>query len=366
MSTATSLPVPTEDAAELSGPSHRLWLGLLVAATFLAVLAGCGFGAVTISPWDWGQILLAPIGATELATAELEMKAGVLWNLRLPRVICGLLVGAGLALAGAAMQGLFRNPLADPALIGVSSGAALGASIGIIAFGYLQVLLGSFALSGTLIIAGMAFVGGFLAAIMVQRMGQHGGRTAVATMLLAGIAINALCGACTGLMLFLADDNQLRDITFWMLGSLGAATWTLAGGMAVVTLFMLGWLMRQAGAFNALLLGEAEANHLGYEVERFKRRAVFLTALLVGLAVSFTGVIGFVGLVVPHLIRLAAGADHRFLFPASALLGGTLLVLADTICRNLGPAELPIGIITAILGAPFFLYLMRRQRWVAS
>ncbi len=366
MSKATTLELSTDDSPDISRPPHRLWLGLLLLAMLVAVMAGCGFGAVTISPWDWAQILLAPLGITELSTSELEMKAGVLWSLRLPRVVCGLLVGAGLALAGAAMQGLFRNPLADPALIGVSSGAALGAAIGIIAFGYLRTLLSAFALSGTVLIAGMAFLGGFLAAIMVQRMGQHGGRTAVATMLLAGIAINALCGAFTGLMLFMADDNQLRDITFWMLGSLGASTWPLAGGMAVVTFFMLGWLMQQAGAFNALLLGEAEASHLGYEVESFKRRAVFLSALLVGLAVSFTGVIGFVGLVVPHLVRLAAGADHRFLFPASAILGGTLLVLADMICRNLGPAELPIGIITALLGAPFFLYLMRRQRWVAS
>lgn len=363
---------PVEATAGITAPGpksradrRRGWLWLLVAGTFAVVLLGCGFGAVPISPWQWGKLILAPLGLVDLTGANLEMQASVLWNLRLPRVLCALLVGAGLALAGAAMQGLFRNPLADPALIGISSGAALGAAGGIILSGYLRTFWVS-PTSTTLLIAGAAFTGGLLAVTVVQRLGQHGGRTAVATMLLAGIAINALCGSLTGLMLFWADDNQLRDITFWMLGSMGASNWTLAGAMALFSLGLLFWLTRRADVFNALLLGEAEAGHLGHNVEAFKRKTVWLTALIVGLAVSFTGVIGFVGLVVPHLVRLAAGADHRFLFPASALLGGSLLVLADTVCRNLGPAELPIGIVTAVLGAPFFLYLMRRQRWVAS
>jgi len=364
VSTAQSL------AADESGLLHRVhrnsWrLGALGLLALIAMLAGCGFGAVSITPEDWWSILTHQLGLSETADATLAQKELVLWNLRLPRVICTMLVGGALALAGAAMQALFRNPLADPALIGVSSGAALGAASGILLAGSLPYITGA-GFSPSVLISVFAFVGGLVAVFTVQRIGRHDGRTAVATMLLAGIAINALCAALTGLILFLADDNQLRDITFWMLGSLGASSWTWAGGMAVVSAVSIIWLTRHAGVFNALLLGEAEAGHLGYEVESFKRKTVLLTALIVGMAVSFTGIIGFVGLVVPHLIRLSCGSDHRFLLPASALLGGTLLVLADTLCRNMGPAELPIGIVTAVLGAPFFLYLMRRQRWITT
>ncbi|MEM1059751.1 MAG: iron ABC transporter permease [Verrucomicrobiota bacterium] len=346
---------------------RNLWrLGGLGLLALGAMLAGCAFGAVSISPYDWLRLLSQQFSPVEPPPADLLTKEMVLWNLRLPRVVCALLVGGGLSLAGAAMQGLFRNPLADPALIGVSSGAALGAALGILLAGTLSGILLVQGIGSSLVIMTFSFVGGLIAVTIVQAIGRHGARTSVATMLLAGIAINALCSALTGFILFLADDNQLRDITFWMLGSLGASNWTWAAGMAVAVGLSLVWLCRQAGVFNAFLLGEAEAGHLGYEVESFKRKTVMLTALIVGLAVSFTGVIGFVGLVVPHLIRLAYGSDHRLLLPASALLGGTILVLADTICRNLGPAELPIGIVTAVLGAPFFLYLMRRQRWLSA
>lgn len=333
---------------------QRMLLAGLAALSIGAILIGAGNGAVIIHLADWPGLILGKLGLSE-APASVATKQAVFWNLRLPRVVCAFLVGGGLALSGAAMQGLFRNPLADPGLIGVSAGAALGAATGILFATWLP-------LPPAIGIAVAAFFGGAIATIIVQRLGQHGGTTAVASMLLAGIAINSVCGAGNGLILFFADDNQLRDITFWMLGSMGASTWPLAGAMAVATIAALLWLGHRAPAFNALLLGEAEAGHLGYEVERFKRHTVLLVAVVVGLAVSFTGIIGFVGLVVPHLIRLSCGADHRFLLPASFFLGGALLVLADTLCRSLGPAELPIGIVTALLGAPFFLILLRQQR----
>ena len=338
--------------------SARWALPGLAALLVGALLLSLGAGSVAIAPGEALAIVGAKLGlgAAEGVSPQQEL---VLLDVRLPRVLLGVLVGAALGVSGAVMQGLFRNPLAEPGLVGVSAGSALGA----VAF---IVLGGSLALSplaGAVALPVAAFAGGLVATALVYRLATRGGRTAVATLLLAGVALAALAGAGTGLLLFVADDAQLRTITFWSLGSLGGATWTALAGAAPLLLLALVAAPRLARPLNALLLGEAEAFHLGVRVEREKRVAVGVAALGVGAAVAVSGVIGFVGLVVPHLGRLALGPDHRRLLPASALLGATLLLLADLAARTLvAPAELPIGILTALVGAPFFLWLLLRER----
>jgi iron complex transport system permease protein len=242
----------------------------------------------------------------------------------------------------------------------VSSGAALGAAVAIVAGASLGSVPAAFE---AYLLSFCAFVGGLGVTALVYRLGRHDGQTSVATMLLAGIALTALAGAAIGLFTYLADDSTLRSLTFWNMGSLNGASYARLWPLLIVATAVSLWLPRRARALNALLLGESEARHLGFEVERLKRELVFCTALGVGAAVAAAGLIGFIGLVVPHLVRLIAGPDHRILLPASALAGASLLLLADLVARlALAPAELPIGIVTAMIGAPFFLYLLLRGR----
>ncbi|MFV0885844.1 FecCD family ABC transporter permease [Metapseudomonas otitidis] len=301
------------------------------------------------------RLVGVPLDGDGLEQAEL-----ILAQIRLPRTLLGLAVGAVLAVSGVAMQGLFRNPLADPGLVGVSSGAGLGAAVAIVggaAVGGLPEALAPYLLSIS------AFAGGFLITALVYRLGRRDGQTSVVTMLLAGIALNALAFATIGLFTYLADDATLRTLTFWNLGSLNGASYARLWPLLVVVLAVIAWLPRRASALNALLLGESEARHLGFDVERLKGELVFCTALGVGAAVAASGLIGFIGLVVPHLVRLLAGPDHRVLLPASALAGASLILFSDLAARLvLSPAELPIGIVTALVGAPFFLYLLLRGR----
>lgn len=301
------------------------------------------------------RLVGVPLDGDGLEQAEL-----ILAQIRLPRTLLGLAVGAVLAVSGVAMQGLFRNPLADPGLVGVSSGAGLGAAVAIVggaALGGLPEALAPYLLSIS------AFAGGFLITALVYRLGRRDGQTSVVTMLLAGIALNALAFASIGLFTYLADDATLRTLTFWNLGSLNGASYARLWPLLVVVLAVIAWLPRRASALNALLLGESEARHLGFDVERLKGELVFCTALGVGAAVAASGLIGFIGLVVPHLVRLLAGPDHRVLLPASALAGASLILFSDLAARLvLSPAELPIGIVTALVGAPFFLYLLLRGR----
>ncbi len=351
-------PVPGCRHSRRIGPAALL-AGLAVSAAAAAILS-LGTGAVAIAPGQVLAILAGEIGL-RLPWAFEPQQAAVLLAIRLPRVLVGALTGAGLAVSGAAMQGLFRNPLADPGLIGVTSGAALAAAA-VIVLGA-TVLRGLTGLLGPFTLPAAAFAGGLAATLLVHRLSTLGGRTLVATMLLAGIAINALAWAGTGLLTFLASDEQLRDLTFWSLGSLGRATWRAAAAAGPLLLASILLIPRLARPLNVLLLGEAEAGHLGLDIERVKRRLVILAALAVGTAVSVAGSISFVGLVVPHLVRLAAGPDHRTLLPASALLGASLLLGADLAARTIAaPAEVPIGIVTALAGAPFFLWLLLRER----
>ncbi|GAB5519312.1 MAG: iron ABC transporter permease [Rhodothermales bacterium] len=339
--------------------TRRTLIGLS-ALLVVVVWASIGTGAVSIGPWQVLGILLKQIGIETAWAFEVQQEL-VLTAIRLPRVLLGLLIGAGLAVSGAAMQGLFRNPLADPGLVGVSSGAALAAVLVIVLGGPLLVGLATWMLPFAIAVA--AFGGSIAATLIVYRLATWRGRTSVATMLLAGIALNALAAAGVGLMMFIADDAQLRDITFWTLGSLGGATWSTLGAVAPFLLLGIVGAPLLARALNAMLLGEAEARHLGIHVEHLKRGVVLITALTVGAAVAVSGIIGFVGLVVPHLLRLTLGPDHRGLLPGSALLGAILLLAADLLSRTLvAPAELPIGIVTALVGAPFFLWLLLRNR----
>jgi len=342
--------------AVISPRSLFIALGLLLA---LALWLPLALGPVSLPLGDTLRAALrlagVPLAADGLQQAEL-----IVGQIRMPRTLLGLAVGAVLALCGVAMQGLFRNPLADPGLIGVSSGAALGAAVAIVggaAMGGMPEVFAPYLLSLC------AFLGGLVVTALVYRLGRRNGQTSVTTMLLAGIALNALAFACIGLFTYLADDATLRTLTFWNLGSLNGASYARLWPLLLVTLAVALWLPRRAQALNALLLGESEARHLGVAVERLKRELVFCTALGVGAAVAAAGMIGFIGLVVPHLVRLLVGPDHRVLLPASALAGASLLLLADLFARLiLSPAELPIGIVTALIGAPFFLYLLLRGR----
>lgn len=336
-------------------PAIPLAILLLVAA----MLAGLLLGPARVTGAGLAATLLDALGLVPLP-AEHARDAAVLGVVRAPRVLMAALVGAGLGAAGAAMQGLFRNPLADPGLIGVSAGAALAAVAAIVLGG--SVFGAAAGLLGLWLLPVAAFAGGLGATLLMTRLGTVGGVTGVATLLLAGVAVNALAGALTGVLIFMADDRQVRDITFWTLGSLAGSRWAhLPVVLALVGLPTIA-LCTLARPLNALLLGEAEAFHLGTRVEAVKRRAVVLAAVAVAAGVAFTGLIGFVGLVVPHLVRLGFGADHRLVLPGSALLGGALLVLADLLARSLAvPAELPVGVVTALLGAPFFLWLLRSR-----
>ncbi len=328
---------------------RRILFACLSALAAIAALAGLASGALSISASEILHILSHP------GDASSGTGASVIWNLRIPRVLLALLVGASLAASGAAMQGLFRNPLADPGLVGVASGAALAAVAAII-------FARGLALPAALLpyltpIA--AFTGGLAAAGLAAKLASFEGQTRTATLLLAGLAINAIAGAGIGLMIQLAGDTALREATFWLFGSLGKAGWPELAAAAPILILSLVLLPRQARALNALLLGEAEAAHLGVNVEALKRKVTALIVLSVAISVALAGVIGFVGLIVPHLIRLTIGPDHRYLIPGAALGGAALLLCADLAARSwMAPAEMPIGILTALVGGPFFLGML--------
>ena len=330
----------------------RLALAALAVFALLVSAASLAIGPSGIAPGQVPALLLAGPEAAARSTDAL-----ILWQIRLPRLILGLLVGGALASSGALMQGLFRNPLADPGLIGVSSGAALAAVA--------TIVLGGGMLAGLAVYAVpvMAFLGALATTFALYAIATRGGQTSVATLLLGGVALGAATGAATGLLIFLSNDQQLRDFTFWSMGGLGGATWpglAIAGSAMALVIVIA---PRLARAMNAITLGEAQAYHLGIDTQRLKRRVILLVALSTGAAVALAGTIGFVGLIVPHLIRMTLGPDHRALLPGAALLGAALLVLADMAARSIAsPAELPIGIVTATVGAPFFLWLLLRRR----
>ncbi|WP_372712454.1 FecCD family ABC transporter permease [Bartonella machadoae] len=285
----------------------------------------------------------------------------VLIDIRLPRVMLGLLIGSALAVSGVLMQGLFRNPLADPGIVGVSAGAGLGAVLTIVIGIAFPASLAPFLEPYKVIIG--AFFGGLLSTIVLYTIATHHSFTSIATMLLAGIALGALSSAVMGILIFIANDQQLRDITFWNLGSLAGATWLKV--WLILPFICVGLLFSPllSRALNALALGEAVAGHIGFNIQWVKNISILLVALMCGSAVAMSGGIGFIGIVVPHILRQLIGPDHRYLIPCSALLGAALLIFADTFARLIvAPAELPIGIVTALFGAPFFLWILICKR----
>ncbi|UPK28538.1 FecCD family ABC transporter permease [Bradyrhizobium sp. 195] len=339
--------------------SASLAIPLLIAVLAVTAIVALTLGAAGIPL----SRLPAALGLSGESTAMTTRDQLVLWSIRIPRIAAAAMIGGLLAAAGAIMQGLFRNPLADPALVGVSSGGALAAASAIVftdsRFGetlrFLQTELLPLA----------AFAGSLATTVILYGISSRSGRTSIAIFLLAGVAIIANAGI--GLLVFVADDRQLRDITFWLLGSMSGVTWTKAAVLAPILIIGLAACAFIARGLDLLVLGEADAFHGGVDVERLKRISIVMVSAMTGVAVSISGVIGFVGIVVPHLLRLVIGPTHRLLLPASVLLGAILMVGADTLARTIvAPAEMPIGILTAAVGAPVFLFILLRQRGLAS
>jgi iron complex transport system permease protein len=333
---------------------------LLAIALVVVFIFALSIGQVTVPVKDIVRILLHKAGLLPSYTPDAVYET-VLWTIRLPRLIMTVLVGAALAVSGACLQGLFRNPLVEPGLIGVSSGAALFV-VTLIVFGSAAALEQESSKMYVLMPA-VAFAGGLLATFMVMKISAQVGKTNIAVLILAGVAVNALAGALMGLVIFFADENQLRMFTFWTLGDLGGASWERLLVAAPVLMVGTAWLLSFQHALNAIALGESEAFHMGVDVERVKKSIIFFSALAVGVSVSLSGIIGFVGLVIPHLIRVTLQSDHRLVLPVSIVGGPLLLILADLAARTLvAPTELPIGVVTALVGAPFFIFLLIRSK----
>lgn len=334
----------------------RLQLALAVCLSG-ALLLSAAVGAFSFTPAAMARHIAHGLGWGALSQSD-ALARNVFQQLRLPRVLLTALVGAVLGVSGTVMQGIFRNPIVEPGLVGTSAGAAFGASLVFVYGG----ALAAPTLLGSLVVPVMAFVGALVATALVYRLATRFEKVDVITLLLAGIAVNAVCGAGTGFLSFVARDPQARNITFWSLGTFTTATWrgVLLVGMVFVPCFAL--TLRDAKALNVLMLGEDEAAYLGVDPRRLVRRLLVLNTLMVAVATAMTGVIAFLGLVVPHILRRMRSSDYRFLLPASALFGAALMSVIDVVARVIiRPAELPIGVITAIVGAPVFLAILLRQ-----
>ncbi|AIJ10254.1 FecCD family ABC transporter permease [Edwardsiella anguillarum] len=326
--------------------SPRLTLALLLGLLMLTTLAAAHLGALRLSP-------------VALLRDSDPLQWQIWLNIRLPRVLLAAVIGIALAVSGTLMQGLFRNPLADPALLGISSGAALCVALTIVLPLALSPLLALYAQM-------LAAFGGSLAISLLIYLLSRGASVTLSRLLLAGIAINALCFALVGVLSYLSDDQQLRQFTLWSMGTLSRSEWHTLGASALLILPASLFALTRAQRLNLLQLGDEEAHYLGLDVARTKRQLLLLSAILVGSAVAVSGVIGFIGLVIPHLFRLRLGADHRWLLPCAALGGACLLLLADTLARTLAaPAEMPVGMLTSLLGGPYFLWLILRYREVS-
>ncbi|RIV39120.1 FecCD family ABC transporter permease [Micromonospora radicis] len=330
-----------------------LLVGLGVTLVLLCLVAA-GTGQVRVPPAEVLGSILHRVGLDVGPLPSAPHGESALWVVRFPRVVLAVVVGAALGCAGALMQGVFGNPLAEPGVIGVSAGAAVGAAS--------VIVTGAAALGGWTVAAG-AFLGGLAATGLVYSMSRAGGRTEVVTLVLTGIAVNAVAGALIGLLMFFGDTDAVRAIAFWQLGSLAQANWAAVGITAPCAAVGVGIAVATARRLDLLALGDRSAGHLGVRVERLRLRMIVVTALLGAAAVAFTGVISFVGLVVPHLVRMVAGPGHRLLLPASALGGAIVVVAGDLAARTLVDyQELPLGVLTAVVGGPCFFWLLRRTR----
>jgi len=340
--------------------AHPSWW--LSVSLLLTLALSVQVGAVPVQMADWLTLSkLLEWSVFEDSAQTLSAGAHVLFNLRLPRLLLSVLVGASLGLSGALTQSLFRNPLAEPGLLGVSAGAACAAALTIVMFGELPIVIDAPVRAWLLPLA--AFIGALVVCFSLEYMARWIAPGSIAALLLTGIAINALAGAVIGLCTYLADDEQLRSLSFWTLGSLAGAQWLWVGLFAGVLATGYCRLTRSIQTLNALALGEAAARHIGVDVNDLRKQIIVWVALLAGLAVAFCGMISFVGLIAPHLIRLWVGPDQRQVLPLAMLLGGLLLLVADTLARTVAvPAEIPVGIFTALVGGPFFFLLVRQAR----
>lgn len=337
---------------------NRLFIYLLVSILLLIALA---IGALYMGVYDFGgKSPLTVLGQVISGSPEVSLSEKyVIWDVRLARIVMAILVGSILAVSGTVMQGMFKNPLATPDLIGITAGATLMAAITIVLGGFFRHLLPDYIQYSLLSIA--AFVGALVTMILVYRMSTTQGKTNVIIMLLSGVAISALGFACTGFLIYLSKEEQLRDLTFWNLGSLGGATWGKNGILFMVMIVSYSVLINKGKALNAMMLGEKDAEHLGIPVERIKKQIVVLTALMVGACVAFSGTIGFVGLIVPYILRLIFKSNYQIILPLSAVIGSILLLVADTFSRTIvAPSEIPIGVLTAFMGAPVFIAILIR------
>lgn len=338
--------------AILTRSRWMMTLGGLGCVAFMVGLIGLHVGAQPIAYGDILHLLIYPIGSGTANEGAIDVTRTILLQVRLPRMLLGFLVGCSLAAVGVALQALLRNPLADPYVLGVSSGAALGAATGIL-FGVGTTVLADVALPAC------GFVGGLVALVVVYRMATHHERLPIHSLLLAGVILNAIFSALIMFITSIMEPNRSYGMTTWLMGTLTAPPYGSLIGLTVYLLIGLLLLFKHMRILNILAVGEESARTLGVDTEHTKRQIFVLTALITGAIVSISGMIGFVGMVVPHAVRLITGADHRLLLPASALVGGTFLMGADTVARTLlSPAEIPVGIITALVGGPFFLYLL--------
>lgn len=332
-------------------------LGILSFALIFFIVLSTQFGAYQIGAKEIWNIFLYKIGLVNVESSLKEYN--IIWHIRLPRILLAAIIGGSLAMVGGAFQGVFRNPLVEPGLIGVSSGSALFAVFFLVSSSSLNIIPNDWQF--IFFQSFFAFVGGLFFTFLVYFLSLKSGKSDISLLILAGVAINALAGALIGLVIFHADDNAIRSFTFWSLGDLGGANWTkIYVGLALI-LFPTIVVATQYKALNAFSLGESEAFHLGINVQRAKNIILFMGALSVACGVSMVGIIGFVGLIVPHIARLSFGSNHTIVLPASFLMGASLLIIADLLARTIvSPAELPIGIITALVGAPFFVWLILR------
>ena len=348
--------------ARAAGGHYRWGRGtLLLGGLSIALVAACiiaaGFGQYDVSPAQVVDIVLHHLGLTSGSISD-PFADGAVWDIRFPRIVLAALVGAALATAGALLQGAFGNPLAEPGVVGVSSGAALTAGIAIV---------GGLSFAGIWTLAIFAFAGGLITALVVYALSRDGGRTEVVTLVLTGIAVNAVTNAGLSLLLFLGDQNARDQIVFWTLGSLNGTMWAYVGVVAPLVLGGLCVAFALARRLDVLSLGDRAAQHVGIDVEKLRLATIMVVATLTAAAVAFCGIIAFVGLIVPHLIRMVSGPGHRLLIPASALGGAVLLVIADTLARTaVNYAELPIGLLTSVTGGPVFFWLLRRARRTAG
>jgi len=336
----------------------RRALALAAAALAVAVVVAGAVGSVRIPPADVVRILLNRLGAGFAPDWPRTWEA-ILWDVRLPRVAMGALVGMGLSVAGAAYQGLFRNPLADPSVVGASAGASLGAAAAIAFLDGVPLLPGRWALGPVPL---CAFCGGIAAVLLVFRLASAGRQTSTVSLLLAGMVVSSVASSLVSLIMYLTSSQARDAIVFWLMGGLSGANWWKVGWLLPYLAAGLGLLLLQGRELNAFLLGEEAALSMGVDVERLKRRVLGAGSLLTAAAVAFCGIISFVGLIVPHLVRLIVGPDHRWLMPVSAVTGAVVLVAADTLARSLPWfSELPVGLVMSLTGGPFFLFLLRRE-----